>query len=609
VYRNNRAKLDLQEKGLSMSEKDQLTSSPSTTSTERTAKADVSGVSRRRFLGGIGGAAAVAAIGAAGGLAVGAKTGQAGVEDDLEAIGDASSATAATLWRDACFKFRVDAATFNQGVNLPDHVTNGDEARYPSRIGSFTKALPHNRYGEVDSYAWSTFMAAMNSGSPAAFENVKLGGGRPMTNPQSGLAFDLEGADSHALAPLLPPPALASSEEAAEMVELYWMALLRDTNFDDYDSSNLAADAADDLSKFSTADFKGPREGGQVTAQTLFRDPFPGQAVGPYISQFFHLPTPFGAQFVDNHNRTFLPGSDHMTSYSDWLTVQNGGAVGSIAYDPTRRYIRNGRDLSAWVQNDVLFQAYFNAALILVTPANASQGQSGGSGAPLNPGNPYAHSRTQAGFATFGAPGILGLMCEVATRALQATWYQKWFVHRRLRPEAFGGLVHVQRTKNRWPGVLHPSILNAPVLDRVHSKFGSYLQPQAYPEGSPVHGSFTAGHATVAGACVTILKAHFDENHVLSNPVQVTPDGLGTVPYSGPDLTVGGELNKLASNVATGRNIAGVHWRSDSVQSMLLGEALAISIMRDQLAGFNELREGFYKGQTFTKFDGTKATV
>jgi membrane-associated phospholipid phosphatase len=569
----------------------------------------VSGVSRRKFLGSIGGAAAVAAIGAAGGIAVGAKVGHAGVEDDLEAIGDASSATAATLRRDACFKFRVDSATFNKNQALPDHTTNGDEALYPSKIGSYSKGLPHNRYGEVDSYAWSTFMAALNSGSPAAFENVVMGGGRPMVNPQSGLSFDLEGADSHAMATLLPPPALSSSEEAAEMVELYWMALLRDVNFDEYDNNSLVDAAAADLSKLSTADFKGPRESGKVTAQTLFRDPFPGQAVGPYISQFMLLSTPFGAQFVENRSRTFLPGSDHMTSYSEWLTVQNGGVLGSIAYDPTRRYIRNGRDLSAWVQNDVLFQAYFNAGLILITPPNASDGQTGGFGAPLNPGNPYAHSRTQAGFGTFGAPGILGLMCEVATRALKATWYQKWFVHRRLRPEAFGGLVHVQRTKNRWPGVLHPSILNAPVLDRVHRKYGTYLQPQAFPEGSPTHGSFTAGHATVAGACVTVLKALFDERATIKNPVQVTPDGLAVVPYSGPPLTIGGELNKLASNVATGRNIAGVHWRSDSIESMLLGERIAISIMRDQAAGYNETREGFYKGQTFTKFDGTKATV
>jgi hypothetical protein len=37
--------------------------------------------------------------------------------------------------------------------------------------------------------------------------------------------------------------------------------------------------------------------------------------------------------------------------------------------------------------------------------------------------------------------------------------------------------------------------------------------------------------------------------------------------------TVGGELNKLADNVALGRNMAAVHWRSDAEQSLLLGEA------------------------------------
>jgi hypothetical protein len=43
------------------------------------------------------------------------------------------------------------------------------------------------------------------------------------------------------------------------------------------------------------------------------------------------------------------------------------------------------------------------------------------------------------GFGTFGGPHILALLTEVSTRALKAVWYQKWLVHRRLRPEEFGG--------------------------------------------------------------------------------------------------------------------------------------------------------------------------
>ena len=146
---------------------------------------------------------------------------------------------------------------------------------------------------------------------------------------------------------------------------------------------------------------------------------------------------------------------------------------------------------------------------------------------------------------------------------------------------------------------------DSPAVAETFDRHGSYLLPVAFPEGSPTHPSYTAGHATVAGACVTILKALFDETFVIPNPVVPTADGLALEPYSGPPLTVRGELNKLASNVATGRNIAGVHWRSDAMESLSAGEALAISILRDQRGCYNEAFNGF----TFTKFDGTTVTV
>jgi hypothetical protein len=42
-----------------------------------------------------------------------------------------------------------------------------------------------------------------------------------------------------------------------------------------------------------------------------------------------------------------------------------------------------------------------------------------------------------------------------------------------------------------------------------------------------------------------------------------------------------GELNKLAANVAIGRNAAGVHYRSDYTSSLMLGEEVAISILKE----------------------------
>src|SRR5204863_5664584 len=194
--------------------------------------------------------------------------------------------------------------------------------------------------------------------------------------------------------------------------------------------------------------------------------------------------------------------------------------------------------------------------------------------------------------------------------ALKSVWFQKWYVHRRLRPEAFGGLVH-NRLANKIAYPLHADVLSSDAMTAVFKKNGSYLLPQAFPEGSPLHPSYPAGHATVSGACVTVLKAFFQEDFVFPRPVIPDPDlddedGSGTrlVHYTGPDrnmMTVGGELNKLASNISIGRNMAGVHYRSDYVESLILGENVAISILKDQEKDFNESY-----CLTFHKFDGTE---
>lgn len=52
------------------------------------------------------------------------------------------------------------------------------------------------------------------------------------------------------------------------------------------------------------------------------------------------------------------------------------------------------------------------------------------------------------------------------------------------------------------------------------------------------------------------------------------------------------ELNKMAANVAIGRNLGGVHYRSDGEQSMLMGEQVAISILRD--IRVNLISSGFF---------------
>lgn len=488
-------------------------------------------------------------------------------------------------------RLRLELATQEHHLGEPPHPDNGDERAYATRIGSFSKGLPHNALGEVDPAAYQTLLAALESESPADFERITLGLGRKLTNPQAGLAFEVEGSDSHALA-MRAAPAFASAESAGEMAELYWMALLRDVPFRQYPGDPVAGRAAADLSRLS--DFRGPKASGRVTPATLFRDLSPGCLTGPYVSQFLWLAAPFGAEVLDRRMRTTAAGTDFLTTANEWLEVQRGTTGFRAArYDDTRRYIRNGRDLGEWVHIDVLFQAYFTALLCLLSM-----------GAPLDAANPYLRSRTQTGFGTLGDPYIASLLCAVAKPALKAVWFQKWFVHRRLRPEAFGGRVHHRRTgAASYP--LHADILNSTALTEVAQKYGTYFLPQAFPEGSPTHPAYGSGHATVAGACTTVLKAFFDESYVLPNPVEASDDGLSLTPYQGTPLTLGGELNKLAANVAHGRNIAGVHWRTDAAESLRLGEEVAIRYLRQERACFNEDMNGF----SLTRFDGTRITV
>src|SRR5688500_12304134 len=244
-------------------------------------------------------------------------------------------------------------------------------------------------------------------------------------------------------------PAFASRAQAAEISENYWMALLRDLPYSQYSANVIANAAAADLTLYGN-DFDGPKNGGAVTTSTLFRGLTPGDLLGPYLSQFFYQDCNFGANKLEQKITTTAPGINYMTDFDTWLAVQRGISQPPDVFDPVPRYMRNGRDIGQWVHIDVLFQGYFHAFLVLA-----------GAGAPFDDGNPYNNNPSQIGFGTFGGPHIATLLCEVSTRALKAVWFQKWFVHRRLRPEVQAERVH----RTLFDGA------NYPVHPEIHNSF------------------------------------------------------------------------------------------------------------------------------------------
>ncbi len=558
------------------------------------------GPSRRKFLGQVSAA-----------LATGAMLGKIPrASAQTSAIGDGVAAPENLDPRvRQSFAIRVAAATKEALIPVPPHTTNGDEQLYPDKSGTYSKVVLQDGIGLVNLAAFNTFRRAINTGRFGDFENIITGGPRTMNGPLGGRAFALEGSDDvqfgNATSPanqinqIVVPPAPAAASEAygTELIELYWASLLRDVAFTDYASNEIATQAAAELTTMPT--YAGPRDGsGNVTPDLLFRGPYPGDTLGPYVSQFYLQPTYMGVQPMSQQLVTFVPDVDYMTDPVTFQQVQNGIDTGAtLQFDSQLRYLHNGRGLNSYTHVDVLFQTFFTAYLVL-----------GSLGVPVNPGNPYAHAIKQNGFGTFGGPDFAATMATAAHQALNNVWYQKWWIHLRHRPESGGAIARQMLSGfgNTIDVQLNSNVLNSQAVQASFNKYGDYFLSQAFPEGSPSHPSYPTGHGAVAGACITVLKFFFDGNFVIPNPVVSTNDGLSLVPYTGSDqLTVNGELNKLANNVSFAHGLhAGIHWRSDTASSIQLGEAVAISMLQDRAATYAEKFT-----VSFEKIDGTIATI
>lgn len=483
------------------------------------------------------------------------------------------------------FEQRLHRARINL-LAIPDpQATNGDDA-LPGFYASYTKGLPHNALGEVNPDAYFLFVKAIESGKNEDYAAVPMGGTAKQISPQASTAFQMEGRHSGHLR-MTPPPAFNSETRGAEMAEVYWMSLLRDLPFSQYGSDAVAAQAVSDLRRFTL--FSG------VDAQTLFRGITAGEKIGPYLSQFLWKTIPYGMTTIPQRYSAGLPNREFMTSPAEVVSIQRGAAPSaSLTLDTTPHYMRNGRDLAEYVHKDFSYQAFVNAALILL----------GYGGGALDDNNPAKRYTNRAGFVTFGGPDILSAVAQAAILGLKAAWWQKWQAHRTLRPEVFALRVHNTKTGAKaYP--IEPKLLGSPVLNEVFTRHGSYCLPMAFAEGSPTHPSFPAGHAAIAGACTTVLKAFFKESFAVPDPVVASDDGSALNPYTGGSLTVGGELDKLAANIAIGRNIAGVHYWSDGIDGMLLGEQVAIAFLADLASTYTEGFEGF----SLTKFDGNTIQI
>ncbi|MBB6645390.1 vanadium-dependent haloperoxidase [Halobellus ruber] len=517
------------------------------------------------------------------------------------------------------------------------HASN-DRVSERAVVAKFGKSLPHDgETGLPTTDAYGTLVDACESGSgyesiPQASQNVDTEV-RPLVQPESAWTYQTSGGSTAQLR-IARPPAFDDPETGAEMIELYWRALTRDVGFYDYGSSDLVAAAAAELDSLDA--YNGPGSDGTVTPGNVFRGVVPGAETGPYVSQFLWKDRALGGGVEDQKIEVQATGSDYATTVDEWLAIQRGVPPGKRNLPPNEfgetRYILTGRDMCERVHDDPPFRQLQKAAQVLIFTMNA----------PLDDNLPYTLKpfsdgqndqrnketflgQTTLPFNDFGPLYVEKKVLGASEQGQLAAWHKKWNVHRRLRPEEYGGRVQAVKGEegeiSEPDGVSYPiptNLLDSDALSRTKETFGSYLLPQAYAEGSPTHPSYPAGHSVVAGAGVTVLKALFDGDYEFPAGEKVVPTRDGQELLTAEEtsdlgvdetLTVRGELNKLASNMALGRNRAGIHYRTDGIEGLRLGEAAAIRYLEDQLSLPVRTREYGDLSLSLTTFDGESVTI
>jgi len=575
-------------------------------------------------------------------------------------------------------RLKASTAFHNTIGNTLKTRTNEDEKIFAkeSRPSNFTKGLQHDEFG-FSTGPYEGFTIAINDRNPdfeklrpknPKFSSTVKGSSKPVEwrgweSPRTGHYYDLEGPDADAVG-MAPAPGLGSDELVGEMAEVYAMALVRDVPFtaieDETGRRRLAGRFIEPDKKY---DIDNPTKckTSSVKMGALFRGSGPGAKNGPFVSQFMllgnridhlkikpeHGYIEYGNQLIDQRGRVFEKHRDYMTNWNHYLDVQNGANLKGAHEFDGRRFITTPRDLATYVRFDALYQAYLNACLVLL-----------GNGYPAQGGFPENDRAARTGFASFGGPHILSLVTEVATRCLKAARRQKFNFHRRCRPERIAGLLTVakavkdgrikpapkpygkgtkasaEQALNQMSTLLNfvghhnalressapakkPTVITKknPTWLRNSGQASNYLLAMAFPEGSPMHPSYAAGHATVAGGCVTMLKAFFQtvDKNFEPTPWKVLKLGEWVAKSDGSKLkpakssrgmTVEGELNKLAANISIARNMAGVHFYSDYYDSLRMGERIAVGILIEQLCTYDE-----QVSMKFRSFDGDQITL
>lgn len=406
-------------------------------------------------------------------------------------------------------------------------------------------------------------------------------------------------------------PSITSLQSSAEILEIYAMSLLRNFNFHIFDPDcvlyqEISVDAKDYLNKILghlnipaiRDNLHSPpfEENRNITVDTLFRGKSRGDLIGPYVSQLLYYETAIGNLKLEQKYQCLdisenivpdISSSNYYFGKSEqyFREIWNGQSKSSSL--PTKtKYITTPLDLAMYINRDQIWEALFISASLFLSRKI--------------PTGFYTKSRVPGSsrFINLGPVDLYNLMMKATKLAMNSAWIWKWS-QLRPRPEEMAYQIHLSKIYTSSQLGSHVNfpleLMDNPILiDISNNNNGKFLMPLCYSQGSPFHPSYPAGHAVIAGAMSTIMKAWFNCDWEIP---AVVPDHSGDklVLYkltSEPNmiqyLKLGDEIDKLATNCSISRNMAGIHYRSDAENGILLGEQVAISVLEDEVKKYTD---------------------
>lgn len=488
----------------------------------------------------------------------------------------------------------------------------------------YSKALAHDsttgfpQKGHVE-----TITTAVDTGTLGDENSIALDSNavRKIEGVYNGKAFSLLGGDPSVFSidsSLYYP--IDSRKTMFEMMEVYARCVLRDMPFSTIraGSDSAVTSILTALNLYSDAFTTNPvAAGGNIEGPQLFRGGFPGTTTGPYVSQLLVHPYDYGNLEI---TQKYQEESDSVVSstIAGWLDIQNGITPPGANKTGQTKYIYNGRMGGSKVHNDALYQCFLSGALVCL-----------GNGLTMEADD--AGSTKSTAWASGGPPSLFAAIGHVALYALRTAWMSKFSCTMRVRPEVLAqrlnlGITGDSSVVSAVPGlsqIVANSVSGNSLLSQIRTLNGNstVLLRLIYPEGSPTHPSLPAGHATVAGACVTVIKAMLKLRDAGGNPIPWVADGRQSMESTDGDnltqsaygdenqMTVIGELNKLGANISGFRDFAGVHYRADTAAGMKLGEDLAIQYLKDTAQEYGESASGVFQGFNLTKFSGEQIII